>query len=178
VTCDVKSGQQQQISPTLFATTTHGGGGHANSNLSNARNARRAGRRWRGRRHGRALERAPASAQSQASCEQDYAAKQAAGQTGVQSKASYVDACLAGEKTAPAPVAQGAVAGDDTAGQSPGDLAKNLQNSIGDLYSFPFQGKLLRRDVSYQPRCQGVGANGSNLTFESAFGLLLGQRPG
>jgi hypothetical protein len=44
--------------PTLFATATYGGGGHANTNLSNARNARRVGRRWRGRRHGRVLERA------------------------------------------------------------------------------------------------------------------------
>ncbi len=32
-----------------------------------------------------------------------------------------------------------AVPGDDTAGQSASDLAKKLQNPIGDLYSFPFQ---------------------------------------
>jgi hypothetical protein len=30
--------------------------------------------------------------------------------------------------------------GDDAAGQSASDLAKKLQNPIGDLYSFPFQG--------------------------------------
>ena len=29
--------------------------------------------------------------------------------------------------------------GDDTAGQSDTDLAKKIQNPIGDLYSFPFQ---------------------------------------
>ena len=36
--------------------------------------------------------------------------------------------------------AQQAAPGDDTAGQSASDLAKKLQNPIGDLYSFPFQG--------------------------------------
>ena len=35
--------------------------------------------------------------------------------------------------------AQQAAPGDDTAGQSELDLAKKLQNPIGDLYSFPFQ---------------------------------------
>ena len=36
--------------------------------------------------------------------------------------------------------AAGDKTGDDTAGQSASDLAKKLQNPIGDLYSFPFQG--------------------------------------
>ena len=42
---------------------------------------------------------------------------------------------------APAQPAQRPAAGpgDDTAGQSTTDLAKKLQNPIGDLYSFPFQ---------------------------------------
>ena len=37
------------------------------------------------------------------------------------------------------PDAGAAAPGDDTAGQSNTDLAKKIQNPIGDLYSFPFQ---------------------------------------
>ena len=45
--------------------------------------------------------------------------------------------------------------GDDRAGQSNTDLAKKIQNPIGDLYSFPFQ---LRRDgcECRSPRSSGV----------------------
>jgi hypothetical protein len=39
----------------------------------------------------------------------------------------------------PAAPAAAPAPGDDTAGQSASDLAKKLQNPIGDLYSFPFQ---------------------------------------
>jgi hypothetical protein len=38
-----------------------------------------------------------------------------------------------------APVTGAATPADDTAGQSNTDLAKKIQNPIGDLYSFPFQ---------------------------------------
>jgi|SRR5208337_2367859 len=38
-----------------------------------------------------------------------------------------------------APDASAGKPGDDTAGQSDTDLAKKIQNPIGDLYSFPFQ---------------------------------------
>jgi hypothetical protein len=38
-----------------------------------------------------------------------------------------------------APAAGAAAPGDDTEGASASDLAKKLQNPIGDLYSFPFQ---------------------------------------
>ena len=56
--------------------------------------------------------------------------------------AALATACLlacepARAQQAPPPVA--AAPGDDTAGQSTADLAKKLQNPIGDLYSFPFQ---------------------------------------
>jgi len=80
-----------------------------------------------------------ASAQTQASCKQDYAAKKAAGETGGQTEASYIKACLAEEKPEPAPVGPVAAPGDDIKEQSDTDLAKKIQNPIGDLYSFPFQ---------------------------------------
>jgi hypothetical protein len=80
-----------------------------------------------------------ASAQTQAACEQDYAVKKAAGATGGQSQASYLKDCLAGEKAVPVQAAKGVAPADDTGGQSATDLAKKLQNPIGDLYSFPFQ---------------------------------------
>ena len=54
---------------------------------------------------------------------------------------STLAAILLASTTAQAQQAQPPAAGpgDDTAGQSTTDLAKKLQNPIGDLYSFPFQ---------------------------------------
>jgi hypothetical protein len=86
-----------------------------------------------------ALSNGPVSAQTQSTCKQEYVAKKAAAETGGQSQADYVKACLAEIKAAPTPAAQGAALGDDTTKTSDTDLAKKIQNPIGDLYSFPFQ---------------------------------------
>ena len=43
------------------------------------------------------------------------------------------------EATQSAKASDGAAASSDAAGESNTDLAKKLQNPIGDLYSFPFQ---------------------------------------
>ena len=43
------------------------------------------------------------------------------------------------QSTPPTGGSGAAVPGDDTAGQSNTDIAKKIQNPIGDLYSFPFQ---------------------------------------
>jgi len=82
---------------------------------------------------------ATASAKTEAECKKEFAAKKTAGETGGQSKASYVKACLA-EKSAPEPA--GAAEGSDdigphTRGLSASDVAKKSQNPIGDLYVFP-----------------------------------------
>ena len=45
------------------------------------------------------------------------------------------------ETTQAARTSDGSAGADDTAGESDTDLAKKLQNPIGDLYSFPFQSK-------------------------------------
>ena len=79
----------------------------------------------------------PASAKTEADCRHDYAAKKASGATSGQSQAQYVKACLAAEPKASAPAAEGA--GEDAKDESATDVAKKIQNPIGDLYSFPFQ---------------------------------------
>jgi hypothetical protein len=73
-----------------------------------------------------------ASASTPAECKQEYAAKQAAGETGGQSKADHLKACLAGQRTSadPEPASPGSDA--DT------DLAKKTENPIADLISVPF----------------------------------------
>jgi hypothetical protein len=53
--------------------------------------------------------------------------------------AAFLLACVPAHAQQAAPAAPAAPPGDDTAGQSASDLAKKLQNPIGDLYSFPFQ---------------------------------------
>jgi hypothetical protein len=84
-----------------------------------------------------ALASAPALAQTEAACKQEFAAKKAAGETGGLSKASYVKACLAARKSAPAPAADHEKQGSRTETQSETDIAKKSQNPIGDLYVFP-----------------------------------------
>jgi hypothetical protein len=85
-----------------------------------------------------ALASGSAAAQTQASCGQEYAAKKAAGETGGQSKANYVKACLAAKKSAPDPAADNEKPGNGAEGQSESDIAKKSQNPVGDLYVFPF----------------------------------------
>jgi hypothetical protein len=81
----------------------------------------------------------PALAKTQAACKQEYAAKKAAGEATGKNEQNYVRACLAAEKSAPAPMADAAKPADDAQGGDDTALAKKLQNPIGDLYSFPFQ---------------------------------------
>jgi hypothetical protein len=75
-----------------------------------------------------------ALAQSPASCKQEYAAKKIAGEAGGQTQASYVRACLAVDKVARAPQAQGSMAVGAAPAQSgadsSADLAKQLANPI------------------------------------------------
>ena len=87
------------------------------------------------------LAEAPALAKTSAECAKEYATKKSAGEASGQSEAAYVKACLAGQAAASDPPAQtqGAGPGSETKGQSDTDLAKKIQNPIGDLYSFPFQ---------------------------------------
>ncbi len=53
--------------------------------------------------------------------------------------AACLFACAPAHAQQAVPDAGAAKPADDTAGQSASDLAKKLQNPIGDLYSFPFQ---------------------------------------
>jgi hypothetical protein len=80
---------------------------------------------------------ATASAKTEAECKQEYAAKKTTGETGGQSKASYVKACLTAEKSAPGPAAGNETPKSGGEGQSESDVAKKSQNPIGDLYVFP-----------------------------------------
>jgi hypothetical protein len=91
-----------------------------------------------------ALSNGPASAQTQAICKQEYAAKKAAGETGGQSQASYIKTCLSRGKVAPIkPAAATANGGAEPAsGNSDADLAKKLANPIASLISVPFQSNL------------------------------------
>ena len=80
-----------------------------------------------------ALAAAPAFAQTEAACKQEYVAKKTAGKTGGQSEAGYVKACLAAKKSAPDPV--GSSEGSDDVGshsngQSASDVAKKSQNPV------------------------------------------------
>ena len=81
-----------------------------------------------------ALASAPALAQTEAACKQEYAAKKAAGETGEQTQASYVQACLPGQADSRAEN----IANHDTEKLSNTDLAKESQNPIGNLYVIPF----------------------------------------
>jgi hypothetical protein len=75
---------------------------------------------------------AVASARTPAECQQEFAAKKAAGGTGGQSEASYVRACLAADpQPAGAEASQG---GDDV-----NKLREAAQNPVADLISVPFQ---------------------------------------
>jgi len=95
-----------------------------------------------------ALSGAPVSADTQAECSQEYTAKKAAGETGGQSQADYVKACLARPKTA-ADSEPGGTTGDaDT------ELAKKTENPIADLISVPFNNYAT---FNYGPNGHGRG---------------------
>ena len=75
----------------------------------------------------------PASAQTKAGCEKEYAVKKASDQTGGQSKANFVKACLTAADPAPTGPATDAAGSDaDT------ELAKKTENPIADLIGVPF----------------------------------------
>ena len=97
---------------------------------------------------------APASAATQAQCEQQYAAKKAAGQTGPKSKAAFVKACLAAADPKPA----GAAA--SPGGADANKLREGAENPVADLYSVQFQNNLnfgfgphnaAQDDLNFQP---------------------------
>jgi hypothetical protein len=85
---------------------------------------------------------APASAQTEAACKQEYAARKTAGETAGETQASYVKPCLARQPDAAADDQGGsrtdAVAKHDTEKLSSDDLAKESQNPVGNLYIIPF----------------------------------------
>ena len=92
-----------------------------------------------------ALAGGPASAQTKASCKQDYAAKKAAGEADGQSEANFVKACRALPKSgsaAAAPASGGGATAQVDPGDSEADLAKKLANPVADLISVPFQNNL------------------------------------
>jgi len=73
-----------------------------------------------------------ALAQTQVSCAREYTAKRAADQTAGLTKADYLTACLAGQRTSADSEPAGAARDADT------DLAKKTENPIADLISVPF----------------------------------------
>jgi hypothetical protein len=97
---------------------------------------------------------AAASAATQAQCEQQYAAKKAAGQTGPKSKAAFVKACL----TAADPKPAGAAASQG--GGEANKLPEDAENPVADLISVQFQNNLnfgfgpnnaAQNDLNFQP---------------------------
>lgn len=79
---------------------------------------------------------APASAKTEAQCKREFAAKQAAGQAGGESRASYVKACLAPERNSADPESKSA--SDHEGHEDDSSLAKKTQNPIADLITVPF----------------------------------------
>jgi hypothetical protein len=78
-----------------------------------------------------------ASAQTTAGCEKEYAAKKASGQTGGQSKANFVKACLTAADPPPAAGAEAPRDGGDL-----NKLREAAQNPVADLISVQFQNNL------------------------------------
>ncbi len=76
-------------------------------------------------------------AKTLAECKQEYAVKRAAGETSGQSRASFVKACLAPEKTTAADPAPKAPT-DPHEHEDETSLAKKAENPIADLISVPF----------------------------------------
>jgi hypothetical protein len=96
----------------------------------------------------------PAHAQ-QAQCEQQYAAKKAAGQTRPKSKAAFVKGCL----TAADPKPAGAAASQG-GGENADKLREAAENPVADLISVQFQNNLnfgfghynaTQNDLNFQP---------------------------
>jgi hypothetical protein len=77
---------------------------------------------------------APALAQTEAACQQEYATKQMTREADGQTQASYAEACLA----RPTDSRAENIANHDTEKLSNTDLAKESQNPIGNLYIVPF----------------------------------------
>jgi hypothetical protein len=90
-----------------------------------------------------ALSSVPASAMTRAQCDQQYATKKAAGQTGGQSQAAFVKACLAAADPPPAgaEASQGAAGTEASQGgaESTNKLREAAQNPVADLISLQFQ---------------------------------------
>jgi hypothetical protein len=76
----------------------------------------------------------PASAQTKAGCEKEYAAKKASGQTVGPSKANFVKACLTAADPPPAAGAEAPRGGGDL-----NKLREAAQNPVADLISVQFQ---------------------------------------
>ncbi len=78
----------------------------------------------------------PAFAKDEPACKQEYAAKLASGEAKGETEAQYVRACLAAASGS-ATRAEAPSGGAES--ESATDIAKKIQNPIGDVYSFPFQ---------------------------------------
>jgi hypothetical protein len=89
----------------------------------------------------------PALAKTQAACKQEYAAKKAAGEATGKNEQNYLRACLAAEKSAPAPMADAAKPADDAQGGRQHRLGekaaepdrRSLQLPVSEQYELPIR---------------------------------------